>query len=239
MKRMVAAVALFALLLNCTYTLPHYHEFDRGNRIVISDGVGDAMDLLEVKRYGLFPLVEDFQSAIFYEIEGGGYEVTILTEDRVFTAVNRDPRALDILRDHIDNHEAFRDSMEAYEEKWSIVDYDVLGFAITKTEIDANTDPRASLGCALGSGLLFGVALLGVSILIELSNLELDLTPGVQQDDDSGDAWIIVPAICLGIVAGVGTYIRHRENDREIALKKIQQERKPRIVESVEIDDAW
>ncbi len=237
MRRVVSFVMLIALLSNCTYVLPQYHNYERKTRVAVSSRVGEVLDASEAEQYSLFGEVKDFESAIFYGIEGGGYEAIITTAEGRYVAVNRDSRAIEIIGDYIDEHDSYMESREEYENKWGIIDYDVLGFGITKSEIDANTDTRASLGCAIGSGLLAIPAIIVVSVLVWLSNWELDLTPGGQQNDDTGSMWGIAPFLCVAVGIGVTTYIMHRENDRNNALEKIRQERKPRFADSTEIED--
>ena len=228
MRRIACTIVLFAFVINCTYSFRYYDEYTRGQPIVISEGAGEAIDAAEGEQFALFQQVEDFESATFYEIDEGGYEVSMMAGGKEFVAVNRDPRAVQILRYYVDNHAEIMESRQVFEKKWGVVGYDTLGIAITKSEIGAYTDPGAAVTLGLGCGCLSALAIGLVGFMIYMSNWELDLFSG-QQDEDE-DVWgnAVLP-LGLGAAMGIATYLWVSDISKNRTLQMIKEERKPRL----------
>lgn len=232
MRRIACTIVLFIFVINCTYSLRYYDEYTRGQPIVLSEGAGDTIDAAEGEQFALFQQVEDFESATFYEIDEGGYEVSMMAGGKEFVAVNRDPMAVQILRYYIDNHVEIIESRQVFEKKWGVIDYDTLGIAITKNEIGAYTDPGGPVVLGLGCGCLsaFGIAMIG--FMIYMSNWELDLFSGEQDDEDVWDN-AVLPA-CIGIGMGVATYLWVSDNSKNRTLEMIKEGRTPVVVDNLE-----
>jgi hypothetical protein len=217
MKRRVSIVVLMVLLLNCANLPRHYLNYEVTEPIIISTHVGDTIYLEEREKYGLFMQVSGFRTATFYGIDGGGFEVRIITENEELVAVNRDPSAIELLNDYIDRYDAIRESRAQFEEQWKIVGYDELGLPITQHEVDRVRKNAGCIGCAAGAGILVAVP----STLLIVAGALADM-------DVSG--WI--PVAALGLVAsGVLGAIIGRKIDRGAALKAIKKARKPQIVD--------
>lgn len=221
MKRVVAVVVLVAWLTNCAPTLSthKYHQYERGYAIIISERVGEKIDAEEREQFGLFKDVEDFESAIFYSIKDGGYEVEIRTTNSIFLAVNRDPYAFEILRDYIDGYETYMSSPEAFEKKWGVVDYDKLGFAITKREVRLYSNPIASTACCVGCA----TSIIGVSFLVALA---IAFAHESEQMTYIALGVGIVVGIGGGIVAGSVVHNWRNTINMEKALQLIKEARK-------------
>lgn len=226
MKRTVAVVVLMVWLINCAPTLStrKYHQYERGHEIIIHERVGENIDIEERAHFGLFKGVEDFESASFYGIEGGGYEVVIKTTNGTFLAVNRDSQAVEILRDYIDGYEMDISSSKVFEKKWGIIDYDEIGFAITKSEVRQHSNPIASTACAVGCV----TSIIGVSCLVALAITD----PGdlrAHTPEEEQQAYI---ALGIGIVGGIvlGIFVHNWRNtiNMEKALELIKEARKLR-----------
>jgi hypothetical protein len=233
MRRIACTIVLFTFVINCTYSFRYYDEYTRGQPIVISEGAGETIDAAEGEQFALFQQVEDLESATFYEIDEGGYEVSMMAGGKEFVAVNRDPMAVQILRYYVDNHAEIMESRQVFEKKWGVVGYDTLGIAITNREIGAYTDPGGPVALGLGCGLLsvLGIGLVG--FMIYMSNWELDLFSGEQDEDE--DAWgnAVVP-LGLGAAMWIATYLWMSDNSKNRTLQMIKEGRKPVVVDSLE-----
>jgi hypothetical protein len=227
MIRSTFFVVILLFLANCTYNLRHYQGLERKNVIVVSELVGEIIDAQESEQFGLFLGMDDFESARFYEVEGDGYDIEIYAGQQRFVAYNRDPDALLILKEYIEDYEVVKDSMSAFEEKWGVVDYDALGQPITRREVEMNMAPKsgyrawllltgATAGC-VGSCLIFGAPSLALDVPTDYDNSE-NVRKGL---------------INLGATAagGVSGWFIGSELDRRKALKMIKEARKPRVIE--------
>ena len=220
MKKAVVFIVVIALLSNCAYSLHYYRDYKKTRPIVISPQVGETIDLEEREQFDLFHGIEDFKAATFYGIEGGGYEVEILTVNKKLVAVNRDPKGIEILRNYIDSYAEMQYSKEDFEKKWKVVDYDYLGQPITEYEVYGNKKLSYSRCCGSGLGLL-GIIPVG---WIALSKGSVGSNIGM-------DGTIFVVGIVLCGVVGmlIGSII-----DKNVALKTlktIKEARKPKVVE--------
>jgi hypothetical protein len=221
MNRVVSVVVLVAVLVNCTYTPKHYAGYERGNAITISSRVGDVIDSQEREHFDLFLGMEGFETAKFYAIRGGGYEVEIVTTGGTFLAVNRDSLAISILRDYINRYEEVIEAREDFETGWQIVGYDDLGQPITRYERD-EFGRFVTVACCLGAGLAGGLACFGLGFVMTYS-----LEPGTS-------SWptIIAAFIAIGVALLSGKIgLRYGSKLNEgLALKRIREARKPRLV---------
>jgi hypothetical protein len=223
-KCVVAISIQLVLLANCapTFSTLKYHEYEREHEITFSRSVGKSIDAEQRAHFGLFVNVEGFESASFYSIDGGGYEVVIKTTEGTFVAVNRDSIAVRVLRDYINTYDTDVSWVKAFEKKWAVVAYDDLGFPITSHEV--NSEKNRSLRCIFGAGC----GLLSVTPAIFLGMLMGGLTPtGGDLDKPEVAVFIAVSGIAASVAAGaaIGNKISsHR------ALKAIKEARKPRVL---------
>ena len=231
MRRVLAVFVLVFLITGCGLNIRRKHFGEYPKPIFIHEDVGEKIDATERHIYGLFPDVDGFLQATFFERPSGGYHWTISTDNGEFTAFNNDPQAVLILADYIDRHEEILESRAEFETDWSIVDYDSLGQPITQKEVDLvitqlkKRKGRGMAGCALG-GCLSGAAL-GASSTLETHSLGYG--SGCFAMEVSKEAVII--GTLLGSVVGLGTGALILRTDAQQAIKFIKQVRKPRAVD--------
>jgi hypothetical protein len=209
MKRLVSSFAVAVLAVNCTYSVRHYRYYETIQPVAISERIGETIDAEERIHYGLFPGVDEFEVATFYGIEGGGYEVEILTADSKLVGVNRDYRALIILIDYIETFREIEFSQDAFERRWGIVDYDDLGFPVTQEEVrKVNKNfVAASIPYILGAGCFLASSFIASATDVYSGTLNI--------------------AIAFASVGG-GYYLGSMVNARK-SLQTIKEARKPRV----------
>lgn len=222
-KRFTACTLVTLLLFNCAPRLSHYREYESKLPVTISDRVGDAIDATEREKFDLLHGIEDFVYAEYYSILDGGYAVEITTDDAVYKAVDRDERAVEILRDYINRNEEIRANRKQFEEKWNIVGYDTLGQPITRNEVNA---VRLLYAGAVG-GVLAGAIAFVPSVLIGLWACGYDLFTGCERSEVFGYAGFF-SVFLLSIYAGASL---GNKIDRGSALGSIRKAREPIIVE--------
>ena len=225
MKKTLAFIVLVALLVNCTYTLPHYFYYERKRSIVISKRVGETIEPEEREQFDLFHGIDEFKAATFYEITGDGYDVEIFTEHEKLIAYNRNPDAVMILRDYIERYEIIKDSMLEFEKKWGIVDYDVLGQPITTDEIKINSR-RYWPGFLALSGTVVGCV--SSCLIFGIPEVAVDVPSDYDDSESKNKIFIGLGSAGLGCLSGTLYGI---ELDKRDALRKIKDARKPRVVE--------
>jgi hypothetical protein len=220
MKRRISVVVVMALLFNCAYMPRHYLSYEKTRPIVISALVGETIDPEEREKFDLFHGIEDFKSAMFYGIKGGGYEVEIVTDRGKYVAVNRDLKAIQILKDYFYRYDETSYNQKAFENRWKIIDYDTLGFAISQQEVDSHTRMTCCVGFSGGCGLVS----LGLSLFMAWGY-------GLNHMNDSDQS--AVNRICLiivigGTLAGVVTgALSGGKMDRDRAIDAIREARMP------------
>ena len=233
MRRIASTIVLFIFGINCTYSFRYYDDYKKGQPIVVSERVGDTIDAVEGEQFVLFQQVDDFEAATFYEIDEGGYEVSMMAGGKEFVAINRDAMAVEILRYYVDNHAEIIESRQVFEKKWGVVAYDTFGIAITKREISAYTNPGGPVALGLGCGCLsaFGVAM--VQAMIYFSNWEWDLFGGERDEDETAWGNAVLP-LGVGAAMGIATYLWMSDNSKNKALQMIKEGRMPMVVDSLE-----
>jgi hypothetical protein len=209
MKCLYASIAIFVIINCATIGGRRIPVTAEPEPIVISDLVGDKIDLDERDRYGLFTNIDDFVSAAFYERPEPekGCKIILITEYKPYIAYNNEPLTLPILRDYIENYDSISLSRGGFEEKWQIVDYDTLGLPITQAEINKLASMSA------GTKVLFvsGCGLIGAcsGCMIGCMSAERDTdehygfidTPDLSFAEGAKTGALIGAAI--GIVAGI------------------------------------
>ncbi len=173
LKRLIIICALIHIGCSRTYIIPGYSQVSDADLhpIIISDKVGETIDTLERKQFNLFPIVEDYESAIVYPIGKddpeykSGYVVEITkTDGKKYRSVNRDPRGIMILQEYFASYEYIKQMKNYFKIKWHIIGYDDLDIPITQEEMGwykcrKNTYSLASVGCLSGCGLGLGIGL--------------------------------------------------------------------------------
>ena len=223
MRRSVTCIVLIALLY-CQCAPRYYSGYSKITLpIIISEVVGDVVDADERNHYGLFKGIDDFEEARFYAIEEGGLYAEIQTTNNTLAVVLRERQMRLILKDYIDNYEFIQSAKRTFEKEWKIVDYDTLGFPITRNEVVA----VRSQGCCIAGATGFGLVSLGLSALSGWGY--------AMNHDASFGAWVMmmVGGTTAGLIAGglLGGII-----DRDRAIDVIREARKPRQVSKKSLD---
>lgn len=224
MKRIFAVIVLIISALNCTYSLKHYSEYKRKEIININDEIGEIIDADERSKYDLFNNVEGFQKARFYAITDGGYEVEIVTDRGKYVAVNRDLRAIQILKDYFQRYDETSYNQKAFENRWKIIDYDTLGFAISQQEVDKNIKHSCCIGATAGCFLVS----LPLAAIVGFAVGDMDMNYGGRFRNPEAAflsaAGIVTVFTVLGILYG-------KSQDDVSVVNRIKEARKPRVVE--------
>jgi len=223
MRRSVSCILLIVLLY-CHCSPRHYSGYSKIDvPITVSDVVGEVIDAEERTKYDLFNGIEDFEQARFYPIAEGGLCAEIQTTNYTLVAVQHEPQMRFILKDYIENYESILSLKRAFETKWSIIDYDALGFPITEKEFAAIRSNGCCLICATG----FGVITFGLMALFSLGYAF------EHENDDQGDVWnTVVLATLGGTFAGLITgSLLGRKIDSDRAMEAIKESRMPRVVD--------
>jgi hypothetical protein len=219
MKQTVAISMLVISLLNCTYMLKQYDVYERQDVIVFTEEIGEVIDAEERERYDLFPGVEGFQDARFYKIAGGGYEVEMVTRKGDFVSVNWDEMACQILTDYFTQHNNEHYNQTDFEEKWEIIDYDALGFPITKVEISRHS---SRVGCCITGCCFGGVAGSVIGVAIGKAN-----DSGGSDDYD----YTVVSLFLTGTMGSLLGSVHGFGLSDWYALTRIKELRKPRVID--------
>jgi hypothetical protein len=224
------------LLMNCVYPSRQSTEqlCSTEDRIVISERVGDVVDAEERAYFKLFPKIYirptyyKFESATYYSLGGGGYEVRVTSDKGILVARNYGSEAVTILRDYIDEYERIVNSRDEFEKKWQIVDYDELGQPITKGEIDSERKKgRVTKACGLGGCVLVG------SVGCILSAIRLG---GLYSIEDAEEETAEIQKIMLytaggGILVGATGALIGRGLESTFARDAVKAARKPQLLE--------
>ena len=225
MKRVVAVVISVVFVVNCPLrfgrrTQPQQEPGEQISEVIV-------IDPEERERLGLFPGIEGFKEARCNVTSGYGYEVEIVTETERLVSVNDDQDAAVILYDYINNYEEIEYARASFEARWGIIDYDALGFPITRSQVAREVTPGHAVACGLAG--CFGVG--GVGGLL----IGIYAANTVDEDDEYRGLSIAAAAICggvaAGLLAGCVTGFGMYERDKTQALERIKESRKPRLVE--------
>lgn len=227
MKRVVAVIVLVFFIVNCAPVLPQYEYqvYEREKPIVISERVGETIDLQESDQFELFHRIEEFQEARFYAIADGGFAIEILTRTGKLAALNRDPDAVDILRDYVDRYEMVNTDRASFMRKWGILDYDTLGIPVTEQEVSILVRQNRGRAIRSGCGACVGVSLAGLAIFAGLAG-----GGGGGEHAALYAGMTIVFGLGLGIAVGLitgGTIFFTANINADRALEKIKEARKP------------
>ena len=262
MKCIVSLVVVVSLLVNCTFSAKGHKGYRVEGLVVVSERVGEVIDAEEREFFDLFlpeiylqPVTYRYESAAFHTIGGGGYELRISAVDDTLVVTNRDPQGIEILGDYIDNFEEVTESRQAFEDKWGIVDYDILGLPITKEELLMTKKRMAVKKKSLSSRLqpvLIGAGLGGCVGGIVAYAITADYEPEYSPWDPdpaegcigcleiSSIALVYTAGIAGGATAGSVTGCLVGESMREyhelnvedsVVLEAIKEARRPRVVE--------
>ena len=194
--------------------------------IVISDVVGEVVDAEERSKYDLFKGVDDFEQARFYAIEEGGLCTEIQTAHYTMVSVIREPQMRTILKQYIEEYEWIETSKELFERKYDIVDYDMLGFPITRAEVSRFSNLLMNCGCVLASaGTVAGIFwLAGVGVL--WSSI---FSPNWEEEEEKAENLFII-GTGAGILAGVLAGLLTGAFDKNRGVNIIKESRMPSVV---------
>ena len=212
MKHIVVVVTLLSLLIKCTYStyaLNQYSVYERGEPLILTERVGESIDVEERQQFDLFPGISGFREARFYDIKEGGCEILVATDTEKFKIISRDPLTVDILGNYINTCDEPTFIKVNFERKWRIVDYDAAGLPITQIEV--NRIKRSTFRYRCG----------GISFLtcfsISFALLEMNGTQGV---------WWGLIAGLTGLTAGWRIF--GSRMDQKSAIEWIKKSREPR-----------
>jgi hypothetical protein len=202
--------------------MKQYDKCERGAVIILSERVGEIIDIEERRQYELFRGTVGFQSAVLYEIIEGGYVLEVVTEDDNYVIVNRDPQGFDILREYVDRNEEVRKSKEDFEERWKIIDYDNVGLPITLSEVSKVKGLGWTIGCGV-AGSIGAIVICGAVLYMYA------LVGAMGHDNDQINPLILIGvglpvAVYTGILAGVSI-------EEARAINRIKAARSPRAIE--------
>ena len=190
----------------------------------LSSTIGDVLDADERAEYELFPEMGGFKEARFYSIPDGGYEVEIITDRRKYIAVNRDLQAQQILRDYFSQYKTPQYNQSNFEIKWGIIAYDILGFPITRDEVNSNLKGGCYVGAITGIGVL---GCLGLSVIVAAITA-VSGSWGQEEVNEPLAVGIIIGGMLIGGITGS---LIARANSRHRALVAIEEARMPQVVE--------
>jgi hypothetical protein len=230
MRQIVTFVVLLAFLY-CQCGPRQYAAYRKvGDSVIISEQVGDVIDVEERNDYDLFQGIDGFQRAKFYAMQGGGLVAEIETSEHKLVAENHDSLIPGILKEYIENHEWVQSRRDLFERKWKIVDYDVMGFPITNHEVAAISDQGVPAGCGLGTAAcIFGTFSIA-AIATGLSTIgDVDPPPSEETERKMRTIFYIGIGAAIGIGGLVGVYAN--VNSRKRALEIVKESRIPRIAE--------
>src|SRR4030042_6799410 len=100
-----------------------YAQTDEVGIVILSEKLGEVIDLEERNAYKLFPAVKGFKSAILYKLPDGTYDFEIIhidesTGEEIQYRINRSQSQINQLRDHIESSEESRNGdIETIEDK--------------------------------------------------------------------------------------------------------------------------
>ncbi|UCD05501.1 MAG: hypothetical protein JSV98_10400 [candidate division WOR-3 bacterium] len=235
MKSTIVAFVLVLLMCNRGIRLSSHDNERYKFPIYINERVGDQIDSIEREEYRLFPNIDGFISAALYE-HPLGWKWEIITEKERLVVVNKDSAAVLILADYIERYEEIVGSDFDFENKWNIVDYDVLGQPITQNELDYVTErlekqKNARTMAAAAGGCLSGAC---IGCVVGYNVRDTEHIYAVEE------AWLNladVPEVAIGIGAGVGAVLGFGlavltiKADAEEAMYIVKKGREPVIVE--------
>jgi hypothetical protein len=142
-----------------------YTTYSKGELVIISERVGDFIDLEESRKYNLFSNVREFKRATFFTRRESGFIIEIQTKQDTLTSVVLDPEMALILQDYVERYWEPVADWKSFKNKWKIIGYDMQGIPITLKE--AVRFQKSSFFwtpvCCLGGGLTgFGLGCLAI-----------------------------------------------------------------------------
>jgi hypothetical protein len=226
MRRSVTCIVLIALLYSQCAPRRYggYRRIDVP--IIISDVVGEIVDAEERSKYDLFKGIDDFEQARFYAIEEGGLCAEIQTAHYTMVSVFRESQMRIMLKEYIEKYESMQTSRELLETKYDIVDYDALGFPITRAEVARFSNLLMNCGCILASaGAVAGIFWLG-AVGVLWSSI---FSPNWEEEEERAENLFVI-GIGAGIVAGGLTGLIVGAFDKNKGVDIIKASRMPRVV---------
>ena len=235
MRILYGGIAIFMIVNCCTLGWWRKPVEVNPEPIVISDLVGEKIDIEERDRYGLFTDIDDFVSAAFYDRPKSekGYKIVLITRHKPYIAYNNEPLTLSMLRDYIEHYDSITILRESFEEKWGIADYDTLGLPITHAEISIVSSMKgACIGTSASLGMLAG-CLIGSQLAREERETYYggDWDVGGIEDQFYGSLIGATIGTVAGTMAGIIMTNAIEKQKRPASLLKIKEMRKPQEIE--------
>ncbi len=215
----VAPFLIFSLLVSGCMKLYYHGKEEAIKSVMIHESIGDTLDQEEAGKYGWFEDIIGFEYAVFYETKYGEFLIQIQAYEEQFISRNSNKGTIKILYDFVEKNAVYEGSIQLFERKWGIIDYDVLRMPITKDELRA-TKTCCLAGCGLGSGVLGYLP--SIFLCMYVAGADYDF----RNAENMVWGWIAfagAEVIFISIGATTGNYIGHR-----LALRAIKKSRKPK-----------
>ena len=208
---------------------PHYYPISQrtSEQIIISERVGEVIDAEERTYYNLFQGISGFQEAVFFRVSNYGFDAVITTDAHTYVYSNRDSVAVDILREYIERYEDPHFMPKMFEQKWKVVAYDDLGFAISHHEISRLTSYSTAAVYGMCGFVVGGC--IGFYIGYESTEKEYDAFCG-------GDVPVSCHLMITGFVAGgcggwLSAVFIAGSREKAKAIQRVRLYRQPQILE--------
>ncbi|UCD05303.1 MAG: hypothetical protein JSV98_09335 [candidate division WOR-3 bacterium] len=226
MRRSVTCIVLITLLYSqcAPRSYGGYKRIDVP--IVITDVIGEIVDAEERSKYDIFKGIDDFEQARFYAIEEGGLCAEIQTAHHTMVSVIREPQMRTMLKQYIEEYEWIQTAKELFERKYDIVDYDMLGFPITRSEVSRFSNLLMNCGCILASaGTVAGIFWLAALGVLWSSIF----SPDWEEEEERAENLLVIGA-GAGLLAGVLAGLLTGAFDKNKGVNIIRESRMPRVV---------
>lgn len=148
------SICIFSVCARSPQYLPQSQP-ERGPAI-IHECVGEFIDAQEREFYNLFQGIEGFTEAVFFKGYTREFDILIISERHTYSAIYDAFNAGEILHDYIETFDEKGVSLNDFEKKWGVVDYDTLGLPITKNDVDRILAKHSISTLSLYSGCLGG-----------------------------------------------------------------------------------
>ncbi len=197
--------SIFCLIILSLTSFQQLHAQEEGEIIIISELVGEVIDLEERNKYNLFPYIEGFQSAVFLKLPDGSYllKITYLEETTGEQKIKRILGTESSIRqygskiDHFENIPAGKYQCRFDYEKVGETKADKPQVR-TALELVEKKPIIETFGSALIGGAVCGGAVMGIGALAA----------------GPGEFPYVIPFFSLGVVAGstLGIWLWDKEN---------------------------
>lgn len=211
-------VFLTIVIANCTYSVKNIKDYEKKEFIILSEEIGEVLDIEEREHYGLLSGIDNFREARIYGQPDSSFALEITTKKNKLIAYYQNPLIIGILIEYIQKFDSIPDTWEMLERKWKILDYDDLGLPITADDINRY---KNHFSCCISGGCLASTigGVLGAAINGTL-------------DDSGWEDLSTIAAALGGCLAGfpVGAIAGYFYEDKYV-FKRIKEARRMYVVE--------